>query len=145
MTETEQRALEALRLRDELNATRFTRRELSRMGLLAGSAFFGVRGLSLPEKRMVSVTVDRPDVQEIDVGPWLRDVRLDHADLVERLSRSRESVLVGLAGVTSLASLKGRDVALPSVLPGSYLLVTQQGFFAHVDIDARGAVRVVRD
>lgn len=48
----------ALRLRDELNATRFTRRELSRMGLLAGSAYFGVRGLSL--RRALAQTVTSP-------------------------------------------------------------------------------------
>ena len=58
LTNDERRVHEALQLRDELNATRFTRRELNRMGLLAGGTFFGVRGLSL--RKALAQTVASP-------------------------------------------------------------------------------------
>lgn len=63
LTNDERRVHEALRLRDELNATRFTRRELSRMGLIAGGAYFGVRGLSL--RRALAATIASPKTT-----PW---------------------------------------------------------------------------
>lgn len=56
MSDHDRRVADALRLRDELNATRFTRRELNRMGILAGGSYFGVRGLALRSALAQSVT-----------------------------------------------------------------------------------------
>ena len=59
-------------LRDELNATRFTRRELNRMGLLAGGAYFGVRGLAL--RQALAQTVTSPKLT-----PWKDEMPVPRA------------------------------------------------------------------
>ena len=72
MTENDRRAAEALKLREELNAARFNRRELNRLGLLAGGSYFGVRGLSL--RQALAQTVTSPKLT-----PWKDEMPVPRA------------------------------------------------------------------
>lgn len=105
----------------------------------------GVRGFTLPDKRMVAIVVDGTPAQQASIGPWLRDVTIRSRELALRVRAAKEGVLVGTSSVSSLlpVSTKTNELVLPHVLPGSYWLLTRAGDFARVEIDANGDVRAL--
>ena len=72
MTDAARRAAEALKLREELDAARLNRRELNRLGLLAGGSYFGVRGLGL--RQALAQTVTSPKL-----APWKDEMPVPRA------------------------------------------------------------------
>lgn len=105
----------------------------------------GVRGVTLPNRRVVGVVFSAASEAEIQVGPWLTDVPLPDPRVLHDLRGAEGSgVLVGLDGAFSVISLRihARDLVIDAILPGAYLLVTSDGSFTTLFVQPDGVVRV---
>jgi len=101
----------------------------------------GTRGIYLPGKRTVAVSLQPGQDLEVEVGAGLPEVTLDLSSVPEGLAKGTLGAVVGLEGVASSHGIRGpaREARLQGVLPGRYVLITTTGLIGRVDLSASTA------
>lgn len=98
----------------------------------------GTRGIQLPGRRLVAVSIRPGQDLEVDLGAGLSEVVIA---LPEELPKGALGAVVGLDALSTTHGFRGpaREARLQGVLPGKYLVLTSTGRIGRADLNAPDA------